>query len=101
MAGGQSLGNLTSIIKSQGVQMIEIDYQYLSKEAVDNLILDYITRAATDYGEFEVEVAKKKSQILLKLDKGEAVIVYCSEEETCTIVSLKEKQAWLSTSLNT
>jgi uncharacterized protein YheU (UPF0270 family) len=54
--------------------MIEIDYQLLSKDAVDNLIIEYITRAATDYGEYEVDVAKKKSQILAKLEKGEAVI---------------------------
>jgi uncharacterized protein YheU (UPF0270 family) len=81
--------------------MIEIDYQLLSKDAVDNLIIEYITRAATDYGEYEVDVAKKKSQILAKLEEGEAVIVYSSEEGVCTIVSLKEKQAWLSKCSNT
>jgi len=81
--------------------MIEIDYQLLSKEAVENLIIDYITRSATDYGEYEVDVEKKKSQIRAKLEVGEAVIVYAFEEGVCTIMSLKEKQAWLLTGSNT
>ncbi len=72
--------------------MIEIDYQLLSTEALDNIIMELFTRQATDYDEREVAVANKKRQIILKLEQGDAVIVYSSKEGYCTIISLEEKQ---------
>lgn len=66
--------------------MIEINYQLLSQDALDNLLIEIITRQATDYGEFEVEIGKKKKQLLSKLDSGELVIIYNSKEGYCDIV---------------
>lgn len=76
--------------------MIEIDYQLLSKEAIDNLIIDFITREATDYGEKELDIVNKKNQILAKLEQGDAVIVYFSQEGYCTIISAEERQKLIS-----
>jgi len=72
--------------------MIEICHTLLSKDALNNLMIDVITREATDYGEFEIQIENKKTELLKKLDKGEAVIVYCSKEETCHIVPLEKLQ---------
>ncbi len=76
--------------------MIEIDYQLLSSEALDNIMMELITRHATDYGEREVDLANKKSQIILKLEQGDAVIVYSSKEGYCSIISSEEKQKLFS-----
>jgi uncharacterized protein len=72
--------------------VIEIYYQYLSKDALDNLLLEVITRESTDYGQKEVAVADKKRQLLEQLERGEACILYSSKEGYCTIVSREEKQ---------
>ncbi len=76
--------------------MIEIAHQLLSNEALDNIIMELITRQATDYDEREVDVSNKKRQIILKLEQGDAVIVYSSKEGCCTIISLEEKQKLFS-----
>ncbi|MBA2651029.1 MAG: YheU family protein [Tatlockia sp.] len=72
--------------------MIEIDFQLLSSEALDTIMMEFITRHSTNYDEKEVDVANKKRQLILKLEQGAAVIVYSSKEGYCTIISLEEKQ---------
>jgi uncharacterized protein YheU (UPF0270 family) len=66
--------------------MIEIDHTLLSAEALDNLIIDIITRQGTDYGEYEIDILVKKKQLLDNLSSGDAVIVYSSKEDTCDII---------------
>ncbi|MBN9230251.1 MAG: hypothetical protein BGO90_04120 [Legionella sp. 40-6] len=78
--------------------MIEIDHTLLSLEALDNLVMDVITRQGTDYGEYEVDILVKKKQLLAQLQLGKAVVVYLSEEEYCTIVT-REELAHLSTNI--
>lgn len=66
--------------------MIEIDHTLLSEEALDNLIIDIITRQGTDYGEYEIDIQVKKRQLLHNLLSGDAVIVFSSKEDTCDII---------------
>ena len=40
--------------------MIEIDPALLSEVALENLIIEVITRQATEYGEFEINLQIKK-----------------------------------------
>ena len=47
--------------------MIEIDHTMLSEEALENLIIDVITRQATDYSEYEVQIQVKKKPIKTKV----------------------------------
>jgi len=70
--------------------MIEIDHTLLSKDALENLIIDIITRQATDYGEYEVDIQIKKKQLTSKLVSGEAVIIYSSKEECCDIIRVED-----------
>lgn len=70
--------------------MIEIDHTLLSEEALENLIIDIITRQGTDYGEYEMDIQVKKKQLLSNLLTGDAVIVYSSKEDTCDIISQKD-----------
>ncbi len=76
--------------------MIQIDHTLLSKDALDNLIIEIITRQATDYGEFELDIQIKKNQLMKKLQSGDAVIVYSSKEEICDIIRVEEFQIWQS-----
>ncbi|CEG57537.1 YheU family protein [Legionella fallonii] len=66
--------------------MIKIDHTLLSEEALENLIIDIITRQGTDYGEYEIDIQMKKKQLLRNLRCGDAVIVYFSKEDTCDII---------------
>lgn len=72
------------------MSMIEINHSLLSDEALENLIVEVITRQATDYGEHEVELQKKKEQLLSKIKRGLAVIVYSSEENICDIINVDD-----------
>lgn len=66
--------------------MIKIDHTLLSQEALENLIIDIITRQGTDYSEFEIDIQKKKKQLMHNLLSGDAVIVYSSKEDSCNII---------------
>lgn len=72
--------------------MIEIDPTLLSEEALDNLIIDIITRQSTDYGEYEVDIQIKKNQLKRKLSSGDAVIAYSSKEDNCDIIRREDFQ---------
>lgn len=74
--------------------MIEINHTLLSKEALDNLIIEIITRQATDYSEHEIDIQIKKKQLTSKLVSGEAVIVYSSTEECCDIIRMDDFKAF-------
>lgn len=77
--------------KAHGIhKMIEVDYTLLSKDALDNLIIDIITRHATDYGEYETDIQIKKKQLMDKLISGNAVIVYSDKEECCDIIRIED-----------
>lgn len=73
--------------------MIEIDYHLLSSEALDNLIIELITREATDYGEAERAFSSKKQELLARLEQGDAVIAYSSAEGYCSIIPVTEKES--------
>ncbi|WP_058535188.1 YheU family protein [Legionella saoudiensis] len=70
--------------------MIEIDYTLLSEEALDNLIIEVITRQGTDYGAYELAIQTKKKQLLHNLQSGKAIIVFSSQENACDIISQED-----------
>ena len=70
--------------------MIEIDHTLLSEEALENLIIEIITRQTTDYGEYEIDIQIKKNQLMKKLQNGDAIIVYSLTEEVCDIIRAED-----------
>ena len=78
--------------------MIEIDHTLLSEEALENLIIDIITRQTTDYGEYETEIQVKKIQLERKLLSGDAIIIYNAKEDSCDIIRVEDFKSL--TSLN-
>ena len=75
--------------------MIKIDHTLLSQDALDNLIIEVITRQATDYGDCEFDIQMKKDQLLRQIQKGLAVIAYSSEEDVCDIIKEEDFQKFV------
>ncbi len=65
---------------------VKIPYNQLSPEALHGVIEEFVTRDGTDYGEVEVPLETKISQVLGQLKSGKAVIVFDQGSETCTIL---------------
>ena len=66
---------------------LKIPYDQLSPEALNGVIEEFVTRDGTDYGEFEVPLETKISQVLGQLKSGKAVIVFDQATETCNILN--------------
>jgi len=65
---------------------IKIPYDQLSPEALYGVIEEFVTRDGTDYGEIEVALETKISQVLAQIKSGKAVIVFDHKTETSTIL---------------
>ncbi len=65
---------------------VKIPYKQLSLEALHGVIEEFITRNGTDYGEVEIPLETKISQVLVQLKSGEAVIVFDQKIETCNVL---------------
>lgn len=64
-----------------------VPHDQLSKEALLNLIKEFVTRDGTDYGEVEVPLETRIDQVLAQLKSKKAVIVFDLETETGTILA--------------
>ena len=69
---------------------MQIPIEKLSPEALDGLIEEFVTRDGTDYGLRERTLEEKKRAIVRQLERGEIVVVFDAESESCTIVSKEE-----------
>lgn len=65
---------------------LKVPYDQLSPEALKGVIEEFVTRDGTDYGENEVPLETKISQILAQLKAGRALIVFDPKSETCNIL---------------
>lgn len=65
---------------------MRIPWQELSKEALRGVIEDYVSREGTDYGDREYSLADKRQQVLRQLERGEVVISFDAESETCSLM---------------
>ena len=68
------------------MKAVKIPYDQLSPEALQGVVEEFVTRDGTDYGEVEVPLETKISQVMAQLRSGKAVIVFDQETETCTIL---------------
>ncbi len=67
--------------------LVVVPIDRLSREALDGLIEEFVTRDGTDYGEQEETLQNKKNAVIRQLERGEIVIVFDSESETANIVA--------------
>jgi len=64
-----------------------IPYKQISPDALQGLIEEFITREGTDYGEMEISLAQKVSQVERQLAHGDIVIVFDSATESVSILT--------------
>lgn len=64
---------------------IRIPHDQLSKEALQGVIEEFITRESTDYGEVEVPLETKVRQVHQNLNSGKAILVFDGKTQTCNI----------------
>lgn len=63
-----------------------IPHDQLTRHTLDELILEFVTRDGTDYGETEVPIETKVAEVRHQLESQKAVIVFDQSSETCTIL---------------
>ncbi len=68
-----------------------VPYENLSSEALAGVIEEYVTRDGTESTDSAVKIADVRGA----LQRGELVIVFDSESETCNLLSPEEMQARL------
>ena len=68
---------------------VQIPTETMSREALDGLIEEFVTREGTDYGVEERTLEEKKGAVMSQIGRGDVVVVFDQESETCNII-LKE-----------
>lgn len=66
---------------------IQVPYQNINPQTLEQLIEDVVTRDGTDYGAEEMSLADKKNQVIFHLQKGLAVVVFDNTTQTVAIVN--------------
>lgn len=69
---------------------MRIPIESLSKETLRRVVEEFVTREGTDYGVSTADLSTKVDQVLRQLTKGQAVLVFDNESESCHIVSKDE-----------
>ena len=63
-----------------------IPHNQLPPDTLQALIEEFINREGTDYGEQEISIKTKISQVMRHLEEGSIVIGYDEQSETCTLL---------------
>lgn len=65
---------------------MEIPYQKLEPQILHAVIVEFVTREGTDYGQQVFSLDDKVAAVKRQLEEGSARIVFDTESETCNIV---------------
>ncbi len=76
--------------------MILIPPDRLDTDLLVALIEVFILQEGTDYGEHESALANKVKQVRGQIDKGDVLITYDQESETCNLMTKNEYQRFAS-----
>ena len=69
---------------------LEVPWQQLSPDALQGLLESYINREGTDYGEVELSLDAKLARLRAQVEKGEVLIFFDEETETCQLIGREE-----------
>ena len=68
---------------------VEVPHDQLSPEALRGVIESFVLREGTEYGERDVGLDTKITQVLRQIERGEAQIVFDPNSETIDVVVKK------------
>jgi hypothetical protein len=71
--------------------MLLIPYQDLSADTLEGLIEAFVLREGTEYGEQDISLSEKVSQVKTQLQADQLVILYSELHESVDIIT---KQQW-------
>ncbi len=74
------------------LSVFEIPHQQLSDAALSGVIEEYVTREGTDYGHQEYSLADKVAAVRRQLERGDVVILFDADMQSCTLVT--KAYAW-------
>jgi uncharacterized protein YheU (UPF0270 family) len=66
--------------------VVEVPYASLHPDTLRAVLEEFITRAATDYGERERTLEEKVADVMRQLRSGEATLVFEARTQTVNIV---------------
>jgi uncharacterized protein YheU (UPF0270 family) len=66
---------------------MEIPHRSLTPETLRSVIEEFVLREGTDYGLAVYSLDQKVEQVYKQLERGDVVVVFDQEAETCDIVS--------------
>lgn len=66
-----------------------IPHDKLAEETLRSLISEFVLREGTEYGEQDVALEVKVTQVKEALLRGSAVVVFDAETESCNIVEAR------------
>jgi uncharacterized protein YheU (UPF0270 family) len=64
-----------------------IPHKSLQAETLRNVIEEFVLREGTDYGNAVYSLDQKVEQVYKQLERGDVVVVFDPETETCDIVT--------------
>ena len=67
--------------------MIVIPADRLDAEVLTALIEEFVLKEGTDYGQHETALAGKVTQVRGQIDKGDVMITYDEDTETCNLMT--------------
>ena len=73
-------------MESENPEPILIPYRELSPEALRGVLESFVLREGTEYGEHDVSLDEKVTQVLLQLERGEAQVIFHPALESIDIV---------------
>lgn len=75
---------------AHGQNFVEVQPDQLSKDALQGLAEEFISRAGTDYGREEKSFASKLDDVLRQIASGDVRIVYDSRTESANLITERE-----------
>lgn len=67
-----------------------IEPEQISKDALDNIIKDYVMREGTDYGHSDRSLEQKTEAVMKQLKSKSIVILYDNDLGSCNLITKQE-----------
>ena len=70
---------------------MNIPFQELAIETLTAIIEEFISREGTDYGVHETSLEKKVQQVMNQLQRGEIVVTFDQESQSCDLQVISQR----------
>ena len=70
---------------------MNIPFQELAVETLTAIIEEFISREGTDYGVHETSFEKKVQQVMNQLQRGEIVVTFDQESQSCDLQVISQR----------